>query len=154
MSLTFDARPLLPEGIHDASLAEIERELSLSNRRRMLFDNLKQYIAGVRMTGWVCQILVDGSFVMPSVIEPDDIDIILVLPADWDMSRTDFKLYEYNVLDRTHTKRSFKIEVYPVLPDSERYRFFVNLFSQVRIEWCQKFGWPTDSRKGIVRVTL
>jgi hypothetical protein len=34
--LTFDARRLLPEGIHDASLEEIEREFALSNRRRTL----------------------------------------------------------------------------------------------------------------------
>src|SRR6266542_3924842 len=99
MPLAFDARRLLPEGVHDASLDEIERDLSHSDRRRKLFDNLKQYVANVKMTGWKCQVLVDGGFVMPAVNEPNDIDIILVLPAEWDMTWTDFKLYEYNVLD-------------------------------------------------------
>jgi hypothetical protein len=154
MPLTFNDRHLLPPGVHDAALEEIERELALSNRRRTLFDNLKQYIGVVRLTGWVCQILVDGSFVMPSVGEPNDIDIILVLPTDWDMTRTDFKAYEYNVLDKRHTRSVYKIEVYPVLPDSDRHRYFLDLFAQVRLEWCQQFHWAADTRKGIVRVTL
>ena len=27
-------------------------------------------------------------------------------------------------------------------------------FSQMNIKWCQEFGWPTNTTKGIVRVTL
>lgn len=152
MPLNFDARRLLPEGVHDATLEEVEAALSLSGRRRTLFDNLKQYAASVRMTGWACQLLVDGSFVMPAVAEPNDIDIILVLPADWDMARTDFKPYEYNVLDKGHTRRAYRIEVYPVLPGSERYRSFFDLFTKIRVEWCRQFGLPEDARKGIVRL--
>jgi hypothetical protein len=97
--------------------------LALSDRRRRLFENLKDYLADVRLTGWACEVLIDGSFVMPSVPEPNDIDIILVLPAGWDMARRDFKPYEYNVLDKSHTKRAYKIErstrSYPIRPDSE-----------------------------------
>lgn len=153
MPLTFDDRRLLPPGIHDATLEEIERHFSLSGRRKKLFDNLKQYVANVGLTGWACQILLDGSFVMPKVEEPQDIDIILVLPADWDLTRTEFKLYEYNTLDRKHTRREYKIEVYPVLPDSEPYRTYHDLFTRIRIEWCKLFGLPEDAKKGIVRVT-
>ncbi|MGL4552974.1 MAG: DUF6932 family protein [Gemmataceae bacterium] len=153
MPLNFDARRLLPEGVHDTTLEEVEAALSLSNRRRTLFDGLKQYLAAVRMTGWECQVLLDGSFVMPSVGEPNDIDLILVLPPDWDLTRRDFKPYEYNVLDRGHTKRVLKIEVYPVLHDSERFRYFFDLFTQIRVEWCRQFSLPEDARKGIVRLT-
>jgi hypothetical protein len=106
------------------------------------------------MTGWACQVLVDGSFVMPSVIEPNDIDVILVMPADWDMTRTDFRLFEYNVLSKRHTRSVFRIEVFPVLPDSDRHCEYRELFAQVCFEWCQMFGWPADTRKGIVRITL
>ncbi len=154
MPLTFDERHLLLEGVHDASLEEIDREFSLSTRRRTLFDNLKQYVALLKMTGWACQVLVDGSFVMPAVAEPDDIDILLVLPEDWDLTRTEFKPYEYNVLDKRHTKRAYKIEVYPVLPGSDPYRSFFELFTRIRIEWCRQFQLPEDARKGIVRVEL
>jgi hypothetical protein len=152
MPLTFDDRRLLPPGIHDATLEEIEQEFALSNRRRMLFGNLTEYVRGVRLTGWACQVLVDGSFVMLPVVEPDDIDLILVMPADWDLTRRDFRPFEYNTLDRKHTRRALKIEVYPVLPDSDRYRFFFDLFTRIRIEWCRQFNWPEDARKGVVRV--
>jgi hypothetical protein len=89
---------------------------------------------------------------MPKVDEPQDIDIILVLPADWDLTRRDFKLYEYNVLDKKHTKPVLKIEVIPVLPDSDRYRYYFDLFGKIRIEWCRQFQLPEDARKGIVRL--
>jgi hypothetical protein len=91
MPLTFDDRRLLSPGIHDATLAEIEQELALSNRRRTLFNHLTEYVRGVRLTGWACEVLVDGSFVMPPVVEPDDVDVLLVLPAGWDLTRRDFR---------------------------------------------------------------
>lgn len=152
MALKFDARRLLPEGIHDATLEEVEAGLSHSDRRRALFASLKQYMALVKMTGWACQVLVDGSFVMPSVAEPNDIDIILVLPEGWDLGRTDFKPFEKNVLDRDYTRQALKIEVYPVVSGSDREREFIDLFTKIRIEWCRQFSLPEDARKGIVRL--
>ncbi len=152
MPLVLDERRLLPPGVHDATLDEIERHFALSGRRIELFRKLKQYVADVELTTWACSILIDGSFVMPPVAEPNDIDIILVLPGDWDWSRTNFRPFEYNVLDRKYTKREYKIEVYPVPPGSEAEQKFLELFAQVRIEWCRQFGWATDSRKGIVRI--
>jgi hypothetical protein len=151
MPLTFDERRLLPPGIHDATLEEIERHFALSGRRRALFEKLKEYLSFVRLTGWACQVLIDGSFVMPAVTEPQDIDIILVLPDGWDLGRRDFKPFEYNVIDRAHTRRTYKIEVYAVAPGSERYDFYFTLFTKVRIEWCRQFNLPPDAEKGIVR---
>ncbi len=83
---------------------------------------------------------------MPSVSEPNDIDVILVLPESWGLSRKDFKPYEYNVLDKGHTKRVFRIEVYPVLTGSDRYRYFVDLFTQARVEWCKQFSATRQGR--------
>ncbi len=154
MPLTFDNRRLLPPGIHEATLEEIERELALSHRRRTLFENLRKYVASVKSTGWACQVIVDGSFVMPSVPEPNDIDVILVMPSDWDWGRTEFRPFEYNVFDRKATKREYKIEVYAVRPGSVEEQSFLELFARVRIEWCHQFNWPEDARKGIVRVVL
>src|SRR5271166_565531 len=92
MTLLRDARQLLEPGVHDATLEEIERHFALSGRRMELFRKLKQYVADVKLTTWACTILIDGSYVMPPVVEPNDIDIILVLPADWDLSPTNFRL--------------------------------------------------------------
>ena len=81
-----------------------------------------------------------------------DVDVILVMPEGWDMTRTGFKDFEYNVFDREQTKRAYKIEVFPVLPGSDQYRYFFDLFTRVRIEWCRQFSLPDDVRKGLLRV--
>jgi hypothetical protein len=154
MPLTFDARGLLPPGIHDATLDEIDRvfgRFQKTDRRLTWSSKLKAYVREVKSTGWHCEIIVDGSFVMPMVDEPNDIDIILVLPADWDMNR-DLKPFEYNVVSKGFTKKEYRVEVMPAAKGSDAERKYIELFGQVRIEWCQQFGWPSDSVKGIVRI--
>jgi hypothetical protein len=152
--LLFDDRHLLPPGVHEATLAEIETHFARfqrSGRRITLFGHLKAYLDAVMKTGWACSVIIDDSFVMPLVDEPNDIDLILVMPANWDMT-ADLRPFEYNVVSKAYTKREYKIEVYAVLPRSEQEQSYLELFQQVRIEWCRQFGWPADSKKGIVRI--
>jgi hypothetical protein len=154
MPLVFDERNLLPEGVHDATLEDVVSAFGGTSRRDTLCENLRQYLAGVKLTDWTCDVLIDGSFVMPKVNEPNDIDLILVLPADWDTGRRDFRPFEYNVLDKGHTKRVYRIEVQPVLVGSVQHLEFLDLFSKIRLEWCEVFGLPDGARKGLVRVLL
>lgn len=154
MPLTFDDRRLLPPGIHDATLDDVERHFSLSSRRKRLFENLKQYLWTVRLTGWACQVIVDGSFVMPMVSEPNDVDVLVVMPEGWDRARKDLKASEYGVVDRKTVKSELRVEIYTASPGSAKEREFIELYTNIRPEWCQKFGWPVGSRKGIVRVEL
>ena len=156
MSLVFDHRHLLPPGIHDATLAEVDKCFACfqkSDRRMTLFKKLTAYVAEVKRIGWGCTVIIDGSFVMPPVDEPNDIDIILVLvmPRDWDLAAK-LRPFEYNVVSKRYTKKEYNIEVYPVLPGSVAEQDYLNLFEQVRLEWCQKFNWPKGSKKGIVRI--
>ena len=156
MPLSFDDRNLLAPGVHDATLEEVEEHFGRfqrSDRRVALFKKLKAFLAEVKRSGWACTIILDGSFVMPPIDEPNDMDLILVMPNEWDMT-AELRPFEYNVLSKKHTKKEYEIEVYAVLPGSEAERRFHALFEQVRIEWCQKFHWPTDSHKGIVRLVL
>jgi hypothetical protein len=149
-----DDRKLLPPGVHDATLEEVEEyfgRFQRTDRRLILFQNLKAFLAELKRTGWACTVIIDGSFVMPPIDEPNDIDLILVMPNDWDMT-AELRPFEYNIVSRKHTKKEYKIEVYAVLPGSEAELRVRTLFEQVRIEWCQQFNWPTDSRKGIVRL--
>jgi hypothetical protein len=154
MPLTFDDRGLLIPGKHDATLAEIEQafgRFQRSDRRFRLFAKLQAYLSEVRQTGWKCEIILDGSFVMPMVDEPNDIDLILVLPTDWDLTR-ELRPFEYNVVDKAFTKREYRIEVFPVPAGSEEHKKAKRLFDRVRIEWCRHFGWPDNTRKGLVRI--
>ena len=154
MPLTFDARGLLPPGVHDATLAEVEAAFARfqkSDRRIKLFEKLNAYLTELGRTGWKCEVVLDGSFVMPPVDEPNDIDIILALPADWDLSR-DLKPFEYNVVSKRFARKEYGVEVHPVPAGSAAYQQYLNLFAQVREEWCERYGWPVGTTKGIVRV--
>ncbi len=154
MPLAFDDRDLLPEGVHDATLDEIVSAFGGTSRRDQLCDHLREYLACVQLTGWACEVLLDGSFVMPKVREPNDIDVIVILPDDWSWDRRDFRPFEYNVIDKGRSRRAYRVEVQPVLGGSARHHEYLELFTQVRVEWCRQFGLPTDSRKGLVRLLL
>lgn len=154
MPLNFDARGLLPPGVHDATLDEVKQsfaQFQRTDRRLTLFDKLKAYLAEVAKTGWACQVVIDGSFIMPAVDEPNDIDMILVFPSDWDLTSS-LRPFEYNLVSKSFTKREYKVEVFAVTDGSARHHHFLGFFAQVREEWCRKFGWPDDTIKGLVRV--
>ena len=155
MPLPFDERGLLPPGVHDATLDEIDRALGRfqkTTRRIALMANLREYVKELQRTGWDFQLLIDGSFVMTAIDEPNDIDAILVLPADWDFSplaRPD----HYNLVNKRSTKREYNIEVFAVSVGSESERRYLELFAKIRPEWCSRFGWDESLQKGLVRVT-
>src|SRR5262245_26224486 len=154
MPLAFDERQLLPTGVHDASLLEVEQHFARfqkSERRIRLFEQLRRYIAEVQKTGWDCQIIIDGSFVMLNVDEPEDIDLILVMPKDWDLT-AELKPHQYNLVSKGRARKEYRIEVYPVRAGSAEEARWVALFCQVNVKWRQQFGWPADSKKGIVRI--
>jgi hypothetical protein len=155
MPLSLDDRRLLPPGLHDATLQEVQEwfgNFQCSDRRMILFEKLKRFLAELRRTGWDCTVLLDGSFVMPPVDEPNDIDVILVMPKDWDMT-ADLRPFEYNVVSKKYTKAEYQIEVYAVLPESDAETRMRALFEQIRIEWCRQFSWPVDSRKARTMIT-
>ena len=70
MSLPFDERGLLPPGVHDATLDEIDRALGRfqkTTRRIALMANLREYVKELRHTGWDSHLVIDGSFVMTAI---------------------------------------------------------------------------------------
>jgi len=154
MPLTFDDRGLLPPGIHDATFAEIEAKFARfqkSDHRIKLFEKLKAYLTELAKTGWQCDVIIDGSFVMPPVDEPNDIDIILVRPADWDMFQ-ELRPFEYNVVSRKFTRREYQLDVLPAIAGSEAERQYRDFFQGIRIDRCEEFGLPAGSKKGLVRL--
>lgn len=75
----FDEHGLLPPGIHDCTMDEINASLCFTARRNVLFQGLSQFLQ-IEWTplGIACPLLIDGSFVRNKP-NPDDIDIILDL---------------------------------------------------------------------------
>lgn len=156
MALAFDDRRLLVTVVHEASLEDVEQEFARfqkSDRRMRLFGRLRDYLTAVKQARCGSSVVIDGSFIMACVDEPEDIDLIVELPPDWDLA-ANLKPYQYNVLSRRRVKKEYGIDVFPVRPRSAEQQQWIAFFSQVNIKWCQQFGWPADSRKGTVRVVL
>ena len=154
MTLEFDSRGLLRPGIHEAGLDELEihfGRFQRSSRRASLFAKLRDYLAELKSAGWDCEIVIDGSFVMPMVDEPDDIDLILVLPDGWDLE-ADLRPFEYNLVSKRRVAKAYEVGLAVVLAGSDERRQWVGFFSRVNEKWCQAFGWPIGSTKGIVRL--
>ena len=156
MALVFDDRNLLPSGVYFVSLEIVEEyfaKFQKTDRRIRLFEKLRAYLDEIKRAGCGISVIVNGSFVMPCVDDHEDIDLILILPPNWDMA-ADLKPYQYNLVSKKQVKKVYGIEVFPVRPDSLEEQKWIEFFTKVNIKWCQKFGWPADSEKGIVKVVL
>jgi hypothetical protein len=138
---------LLPEGIHDCTLAEIEARFGRfqhSDRRPSLWRIFKQFADEIAKVGVVTSVLIDGSFVTAKA-DPNDIDLILVLPPTHDFDR-DLSPAEYNVLSARAVKRRHKLDILVASSDSDQYRRYLRLFQQVRLE--------PERLKGMLRIKL
>lgn len=156
MELVFDERGLLLPGDFDVSM-EIVKEcfgaFQKSDRRPKLFARLVDYADAVKRAGCGHALVIDGSFVMKCIDEPDDIDIVLILPADWDET-TDLQPFKYNVVSKKSVRRQFGFDVFTAMSGTPRENELVDFFGQVDTKWVNHFGWPDTIRKGIVRVIL
>lgn len=155
MALVLDERGLLPDGVHEATLEEVDAvfaRFQKSDRRLKLFARLRNYLVELKKAVVGESVIIDGSFVMPCVDEPEDIDIILVMAEDWDM-KADLKPYQYNLVSKKRVKKDHGFDLAVVSKNSPLELEWISFFSQVRPKWCQRFGWPKHATKGLVRVT-
>ncbi len=151
-----DERGLLPRGVHDLTLDQIEAlfgRFQRSDRRPSLFKKLREYVEELRFTGWKVQLLVDGSFVMGCVDEPEDIDLIVVLPKGWNTAG-ELRPFEYNLLSKKRTRRKFGFDVFAVPKNSRDEREMIRFFQKISPRWAEQLGISSRSRKGLVRVVL
>lgn len=83
-----DEHGVLPVGVYDCTLDEIKRALGTfegSDRRPKLFEKFQQFVAEARAAKCGRSLLIDGSFVTATA-EPNDVDLVLVLPLTHDLT--------------------------------------------------------------------
>ena len=147
---------ILPVNVHDTTLDDIERlfgHAQRSTRRVTLFGKLKEYVNELRNAGFRGSLIVDGSFVMRCVDEPEDIDVVLVLAPDWDL-KAELHPFQYNLISKRDVKRKFPIEVYSVVAGSEMERKWTDFFLQINVKWYRPHGFDNGSQKGLARIAL
>jgi len=156
MDLVFDDRQLLLPGVHETTL-EIVKEtfgrFQRSDRRLKLFARLTDYIEELKKAEVGESLVIDGSFVMSCVDEPGDIDLVLVLPAGWDI-QAELKPYQYNLVSKGRIRASHGFDLFVVLTGSAEETGWINFFGQVATKWSERFDWPTGLRKGMLRVRI
>src|ERR1019366_8265242 len=137
MELVFDDRKLLLPGAYDVSMAMVKEhfgKFQRSDRRMKFFTKLVEYLDAIKKAISGANVILDGSFVMGCVDEPGDIDIILVLPQDWDEA-ADLKPYQYNLVSKRSTKRTFGFDVFNVLSGSDGEAKWIKFFNGVDEKW-------------------
>ena len=77
----------LPEGVHRATEAEVlSRFATTSARRKWLGERLCNLLEMARATGKLERVVLWGSF-MTSKESPNDLDVLLVMAADFDLEQ-------------------------------------------------------------------
>ena len=132
---------VLPPGVHDATLEQVEDRFAKSNHRKTLFSGFKSGVMALSKAG--CRtILLDGSFVTSKPI-PGDFD------ACWDPIGVDPKKLDPCLLDfsnqRRAQKQKFGGEFFPGTFLADGNRFFADFF---------QIDKHTGNPKGIVRIRL
>jgi hypothetical protein len=103
-----------------------------------------RFVSEAKACGLINAIVLDGSFVS-AYSSPNDIDLILVVSADYDFGG-DFQPSTYNVLSKRRVNQRYGFDLLVARTDSEEYRQYVEFFQQVRLAPARK--------KGIVRIHL
>jgi hypothetical protein len=130
---------VLPPGVHDATLEEIEDRFAISDHRKHLFEGFKRAVLALRKAG--CRkIFLDGSFITEKSI-PGDFDVC------WDTTGVDTIKLDPIFLDfsarRKKQKEFFYGEFFPANWLADGQHFFFDYFQ------IDKY---TQNAKGIICV--
>lgn len=142
---------VLPEGIHDCTIDEIEDRFGRiqgTDWRCTLTKQLREYLSEVWKCSFIMAVIVDGSYVTAKD-RPEDIDILVVLPADFDLG-VELPPTAYNLINKKGMKRQFKfnIDLFAFAEGSNGYNTYVETFSKVKTE----ATYTAKKRKGMLRI--
>jgi hypothetical protein len=143
----FNADGWLPPGIHRCTLVEAAARLGTfqgSDRRPRLWARFTEFLREASLSGAVQMIVLDGSFVTAKP-DPNDIDLVLVLPASHDFS-ADLPAAQYDILAQKRVRKRFGFDILVVKIGSESWEQAVTFFQQVR----QRPG----VKKGLLEILL
>lgn len=138
---------VLEEGIHDCTLEDVENifgRFNTTDCRVQLSSKLREYVEELRRFNAGSELIVDGSFVT-SKPDPNDIDLILVLPEGFDYARQVMP-FEYNLIRSRPVKKKYGFDVFAAVKNTKLYNDRINFFQQVR--------GNGGLKKGLLRIPL
>lgn len=136
----FDAKGLLPQGIHRANWQEITKRFGGNRQRRQLLTGLKEALDLLKDAG-CSRVYLDGSFVTGKEL-PNDIDVC------WDVHGVDPMALDSVFFDFAHgraaQKARFGTEFFPAQAP-QRLKTFLDFF---------QIDKETGAPKGIIELLL
>jgi len=142
-----DKHGFLPVGVHDCTLEELKAafgSFQTTDQRPKLFQKLQLLVAEIRAAQFARSLLIDGSFVTFKP-DPNDIDLVLVLPHGHDVA-ADLPPVQYNLVSKRRVQKRFGFDMVAVRESTLELNEAVAFFQQVRHQ--------PDLRKGILRLVL
>ena len=141
ITLTGCLWPLLPAGVHDATLEEVQQRFVINEKREKLFIGLKRGLNHLFACGCP-QVFLDGSYVTEKP-NPSDYevcwDVQFVNPANLDPVFMDFDNARFN------QKQKYLGEYFPsILIEGNSGKPFLDFFQTDK---------ETGKPKGIIRIT-
>ena len=156
MPFEFTENDILVEGLHEATLKDVKESFGgfqKSDRRMTLFKKLEDYCTALKAANITGSIVIDGSFVMKCIDEPEDIDLVLILSDNWDMT-ADLLPYQYNLVSKRDVRRKYSFDVFAVKEGTRAEEKWIDFFTKINTKWHQQHGFDTTSQKGLVRIAI
>lgn len=144
----FDRFGLLPGGIHECTLKEVEVDLAWNDERRRLTALLQEFIA-VELTPrftTVPPVVLDGSYVSQKA-SPSNINLVLELSDLPDTDQWEGQMLFQRTADLF---RLYQIEMLPGLKGLKQD--FVDLLQTLRPQTAFEKGLHHGHRKGVLRL--
>ena len=144
----FDRFGLLPGGIHECTLKEVEVDLAWNDERRRLTALLQEFIA-VELTPrftTVPPVVLDGSYVSQKA-SPSNINLVLELSDLPDTDQWEGQMLFQRTADLF---RFYQIEMLPGLKGLKQD--FVDLLQNLRPQTALEKGLYHGHRKGVLRL--
>ena len=133
---------VLPPGVHEASINEVEQRYATNERRKQLMAGMKKALENLRSAG--CRsAFINGGFVTEKE-NPGDFDLCW-LPVGVNTKALDPVILNTSPEGRKKQKAKYGGEMFPSMADASSGGFFFSFFQK------DKF---TGKPKGIIRITL
>ena len=145
---TFDRFGLLPGGVHECTIEEVEVNLAWNDERRRLTALLQEFIA-VELTPRVTvvpPVVLDGSYVSQKA-SPSNINLVLELSHLSDEEQWEGQVLFQRTADLF---RLYQIEMLPGLKSLKQD--FVDLLQTLRPQTAFEKGLHHGHRKGVLRL--
>lgn len=143
----FDSHGLLPSGVHQCTLTEIEQALCWNPHRQTLIQKFKICLSKEIRPLFPDPLYFDGSFITDKDL-PDDIDVVLELS-----NSPDARKWQGLMFMQTHQQRlmvDYRVHFWINLPGDNDFSHF---FQYIGVKTAKFKGLNPTHMKGILRIT-